>query len=145
MKDYQEIIDDQIDSINRKARQDRKRVRSLSPAFAYSRYSYGTAWIDGICGNFEEYLEKSQDLPPDNELHSYYLHWHHDQNDSVVIEHRVKIGSGKRWHDWVDYAFIVLEPERTLELLTEGKCRVVTKTTEPEEPTTYTTLECSDR
>lgn len=140
---YQEIIDDQLERINRDAKQNRKRIRLLSPEFDYAHYNYGEARIEGICENFEEYLEQSAKLPTNNELHSYDLNWYESRNDTVVIKHSVPVpNNGYRGE--IVYCFIVKDPARTLDLLTEGKCTIVERKTPAQKPTTYTALSCED-
>jgi len=133
-----EMVTKQLKQINETAKKQREMVRKLSNAFEYSEYGcLGSSFrVEPFCNTFEDYLAESAKLP-ENELHSYDLYWHKDENDSLVITHSVKNGKHTLY-----YRFLVGEPERTLELLTEGKCKMIKKITEPSKPTTYTALSC---
>lgn len=120
----QEIIKNQLEEINKVAKANRKRVKTLSNEFEYSSYYSGYAKIADFCETFEDYLELSAKLPINNELDSYSLYWRNQQNDSVCITHKI---AGKTYHDTLYYKFIVGQPLRTLNLLTEGKCKIITE------------------
>jgi hypothetical protein len=131
------IIKEERANIKRRADIQRKKLSYLSTFFDYSLYGGGYPMVAGRCENFEEYLELSARLPTDNELYSYDLHWYNERNDSLCIMHRVVYEPG------IDlfYRFLVGDVERTLEKLTEGKCKIIERTIKQEE-TTVTALSC---
>lgn len=134
---YQEIIKKELEYINKSVEEQRATVRALLKCYDYDTYYNGYAHITGICADFEEYLEKSALLPLSAELWGYELHYDKEPNDTLVIRHKYEIGKSI-----IMYCFLVGDAERTLEKLTEGKCKIVEKVIKSYE-TSYTTLSCS--
>ena len=134
-----EIVKQELEDTKKDAANRRTRIKKLLSCFEYSSYANGYATIETFSPTFKDYLELSAKLPVGNELSGYDLYWRNKRNDSLVITHSIP---GKTYSTTMYYSFIVGDVERTLEKLTEGKCKVIEKTTE-EKPTTYTTLSCN--
>jgi hypothetical protein len=73
-------------------------------------------------------------------MYSYDLYWDKYKDDCLVIRHKVPID--KKGELSIVYQFKVREMERTLEKLTEGKCKVIEKVEIPQEHK-YTALSCN--
>ena len=142
LRTVKEIKEAELKKITEDANEKRKRIRRLSTAFEYDYYSCGEAKVLPKCENFEEYLELSAKLPTDNELESYDLGWDRERDDCVMIVHTVKYG--KLYNQNVRYRFQVGDVHRTLDKISEGKCKIIKKMTRPTESVEYTTLACSD-
>ncbi len=135
----EEIIKEELDKINKRAKTARARVKKLLACYEYNSFYGGDAQISGRCENFEEYLERSALLPIENEMYGYELYYDKVPNDTLIIRH--KVNTDKKGN-LISYNFYVGDVERTLDKLTEGKCKIVEKVVKAQEEK-YTALSCN--
>jgi hypothetical protein len=137
-KTRDQIIEQELENINKRVKRNRAEIRMLSDVFEYDYNSGNYVRVAGKSEKFEDYLEKSAKLPTNNELINYELYYDHKPNDSLCIYHQVQKKNGYS----ITYIFLVGDMPRTLEKLTEGKCKIV-ETVEKAEERTYTRLSCN--
>lgn len=132
------IVKIERESMKRDMTRRRGQLKNLSVKFDYNYFNCGYAAVATFSETFEEYLELTAKLPIENELHSYELHFHKQKDDSLRIVHKVNYPD----NIVIYYTFLVGEVERTLDKLTEGKCKIVEKVT-TERQYNYTSLSCN--